>query len=303
VGKAMKTTGSIVFIVLLVVSILHLPEIQADSRNSDEDKPVYYYGIMPVQKGQPLDEIRTIYKPILTWLGAEVGCRFILVHGQTYEDIINMVVDGKVQVATLGPVPYVIAKKKNAKLKLLASELYWDAGKKKPHDSYSGYILALKTREDIKMFQDFKGKKFAFVNRQSTSGYRYPKFLLSSKGLTLEDFFAKTFFLGSHPRVTDAIAAGSVDGGATYNYNFRQAVKKHGNVFKVIVESPPMPSQAIVAHPSLPDDICAKIQKALPTIDPALLKGIGGYGYVIRKDSFYDFVRSIIRQSEKIKAN
>jgi len=109
--------------------------------------------------------------------------------------------------------------------------------------------------------------------------------------------------MGSHPRVTDAIVAGSVDGGATYGFNFRQAVKKHGNVFKVIVKSPPMPSQAIVAHPSLPDGICAGIQKALPTIDPALLKGLGRYGYVIRPDSFYDFVRSMIGQSENTKGN
>jgi len=300
----MKTIGSIVFIVILVLGSLNLPEIQADSKNPDEDKPVYYYGIMPVQKGQPLDEIRTIYKPILTWLGAEVGCRFILVRGQNYKEIINMVVDGKVQVATLGPVPYVIAKKKNPKLKLLASELYWDADKKKPHDSYAGYILALKTRKDIKTFQDFKGKKFAFVNRNSTLGYRYPAFLLRSKGLVPEEFFSKIYFMGSHPRVTDAIAAGSVDGGgATYYFNFKQAVKKHGDVFKVIVESPPMPSLAIVAHPSLPDDICAKIQKTLPTVDPALTKGFGRYKYVIRPDSFYDFVRLLVGQSENTKGN
>lgn len=300
----MKTIGSIVFIVLLALSSFHLPEIQADSRNPDEDKPVYYYGIMPIQKGQPLDEIRKIYKPILTWLGAEVGCRFVLVRGQNYKEIINMVVDGKVQVATLGPVPYVIAKKKNPKLKLLASELYWDENTKKPIDSYPGYILALKTRQDIKTFQDFKGKKFAFVNRNSTLGYRYPAFLLRSRGLIPEDFFSKIFFMGSHPRVTDAIAAGSVDGGgATYDFNFKQAVKKHGDVFKVIVKSPRMPSQAIVVHPSLPDDIFNKIQKALPTIDPALTKAFHRYGYVILPDSFYDFVRSIIGQSEKTKTN
>jgi len=148
----------IVFVALFIFSSLPLTAIHADNKNQGGHKPVYYYGIMPIQKGQPLDEIRTIYKPILTWLGAEVGCRFILVRGQTYEETINMVVNGEVQVATLGPVPYVTAKKKNPKIKLLASELYWDADKEKPHDSYTGYILALKTREDIKMLQDFKEK-------------------------------------------------------------------------------------------------------------------------------------------------
>jgi len=299
----MKTIGRIIFIVFLVLSIFHLPGVQADSSNPDENKPAYYYGVMPYQKGKSDDEIRAMYKPLLIWLGAQVGCRFILVRGETYEEMINMISEGKVQLATLGPLPYVTLKKKNPNIKLLASELYWDADEEKPYDSYPGYILALKTREDIKTFQDFKDKKFAFVNRQSTLGYMYPKLLLSSKGLTPEDFFSKIFFMGSHPRVTDAIAAGSVDGGATYSFNFIQAVKKHGNVFKVIVESPRMPSQAVVAHPSLPDDICDRIQKTLPTIDPALLKGLGRYGYVIRQDSFYDFVRLMVEQSEKTEEN
>lgn len=300
----MKTIGSIIFIVLLVLSIFHLPEVQADSSNPDDNKPVYYYGVMPIQKGQTVDEIRAMYKPLLTWLGAQVGCRFILVRGETYEEMINMISEGKVQLATLGPLPYVTLKKKNPNIKLLASELYWDADREKPHDSYPGYILALKTREDIKTFQDFKDKKFAFVSHQSTLGYMYPKLLLSLKGLTPEDFFSKIFFMGSHARVTDAIAAGSVDGGgATISFNFRKAVEKHGNVFKVIVESPPMPSQAVVAHPLLPDDICDRIQKTLPTIDPDLLEGLGRYGYVIRQDSFYDFVRLMVEQSEKTEGN
>ncbi|MCK5196769.1 MAG: PhnD/SsuA/transferrin family substrate-binding protein [Spirochaetales bacterium] len=111
------------------------------------------------------------------------------------------------------------------------------------------------------------------------------------------------FFPASHPRVTDSIVAGSVDGGATYDYNFTQAVIKHGNVFKVIVESPPMPTQAFMAHPSLPDSVCDGIQRALPTINPSLLEGLDRYGYIIRQDSYYDLIRLMIEQSEKAKGN
>ena len=170
---------------------------------------------------------------------------------------------------------------------------------KKLVDSYHGYILALKTRKAINTFNDLRGKKFAFVNHHSTSGYRYPNALMRQKGIKPNKYFSKVYFLGSHPRVTDAIVAGSVDAGATWYYNWSRAKAKHGDVFKQILETPPIPNLTIVAHPSLPDEICSKIQKVLPTIDPSLLKGLPVSGFTVRPDSFYDGIRLLVDQGKE----
>ncbi len=269
--------------------------VQANAKIPADKRPIYYFGIPPYQKGQSIDEIRDLYKPMLKWIGNRLACRFHFLGADTYEEMIKMVVEGKVHLAGLGPVPYVAAKQQNPNIKLLLTELRWDKEKKNLIDVYHGYILVLKTREDLKSLWDLKGKKFAFVNHNSTCGYRYPIAMIREKGINPDNFFSKFYFLGSHPRVTDAIVAGSVDAGATWNFNWSRAVKKHGDVFKQIVKTPPVPNLTIVAHPSLPDHICLKIQKILPTIDPSLLKGLPTAGFVIRPDSFYEGIRLLVK--------
>jgi len=228
---------------------------------------------------------------MLTWLGDQVDCRFDFVGADTYAEMIKMVAEGKVQLAALGS-------QQNPKIKLLLTELKWDEEKKHLIDTYRGYILTLKKREDIKTLWDLKGKIFAFVNHHSTSGYKYPNTLMKQKGIDPNNFFSKIYFPGSHPRVTDALVAGSIDAGATWGYNWSQAVKKHGDLFKSIFKTPPIPHQAIVAHPSLPDHISHKIQKVLPTIDPSLLKGLQNAGFAIRPDSFYDGMRLLLEEKK-----
>ena len=210
---------------------------QADNNIQNDKRPLYHFGTPPYQKGQAIDEIRTLYKPMLTWLGDQVDCRFDFIGADTYAEMIKMVVEGKVQLATLGPVPYLLAKQQNPKIKLLLTELKWDEEKKHLIDTYGGYILALKKREDLRTLWDLKNKKFAFVNHHSTSGYKYPNALMGQKGINPNKFFSKIYFPGSHPRVTDAIVAGSVDAGATWDYNWSQAIRKHGDLFKPIFKS------------------------------------------------------------------
>ena len=259
----------------------------------------YHFGIPPYQKGQTVDEIRGLYKPMLVWLGEEVGCQFDFVGANTYEEMIKMVASGRVQVAGLGPVPYIEAKKKNPALRLLLTELKWNQDKSKLVDVYHGYIVALKKRADLNGLPDLKGKSFSFVDIHSTSGFQYPNALMRAQGIIPENFFSNIYYLGSHPRVTDAIVAGSIDAGATWDFNLQQAVKKHGDVFKIIYNPPPIPNLAIVAHPSLPPDIQKKIQQVLPTIDPALLQGLPTDGFAVRPDSFYEPVRVIVEQTSQ----
>ncbi len=285
------------FYILFLTAVVFL--FTTSTAQADQPLQKYHFGIPPYQKGQTVDEIRGLYKPMLVWLGEQVGCRFDFIGADTYEDMIDMVASGRVQIAGLGPVPYIEAKKKNPDLRLLLTELKWNQDRSKLVDVYHGYIVALKKRDDLNGLLDLKGKSFSFVDTHSTSGYQYPNALMRDQGIIPENFFSKVYYLGSHPRVTDAIVAGSIDAGATWDFNLKQAIKKHGDVFKIIYAPPPIPNLAIVVHPSLPLDIQEKIQKVLQTIDPALLQGLPTDGFAVRPDSFYDAVRVIVEQATR----
>lgn len=270
----------------------------ASSLKADDQLSLYHFGVPPYQKGQTIDEIRGLYKPMLVWLGERLGCKFDFIGAESYEEMIDMVAQGKVHLASLGPVPFLEAKEKNPKIELLLTELSWNRDKTERIDSYHSYILTLKDRTDLNGLGDLKGKSFAFVNRHSTSGYQYPNAILRKQGIIPEEYFGRVFFLGSHPRVTDAIAAGSIDAGSTYRFNWEQATKKHGDIFKAVFTSPPIPMPAIAAHPSFPKELQEKVIKELPAIDPELLKGIPCDGYTVRPESFYDGIRVILEQEK-----
>ena len=285
--------GALFTVLLLCAGILFQNSI---SQAAPPPAGPYYFGIPPYQKGQSIDEIRTLYQPMLAWLGEQLGCRFDFIGANSYDEMIDMVATGQVQLAGLGPVPFIVAKQHNPDLQLLLTELKWNQDKSKLLDVYHSYIVALKTRADLNSLADLKGRPFSFVDEHSTSGYQYPNALMRRQGIIPEKYFSKVYFLGSHPRVTDAVAAGSIDAGATWDFNLEQARKKHGDIFKIIFSPPPIPNLTIVAHPSLPRELRAKIQRLLPTIDPALLKGLPSDGFTVRPESFYDDIKVIVAQ-------
>jgi len=276
---------------LLLLILLNSSVLQASS-------PVYYFAIPPWQKGRAVDEIRNLYTPLLKYLGKQTGSKFMFVRGRNYAHVIEMIASGKVHLANLSPVPYVLAKRKNNQINLLATELKINKINGKLTDSYQGSILVLKNRNEIQTVEDLKGKKFGFVKLESSSGYKYPNAMLRERGIIPNQFFSNVYFLGGHPRVTDALAAGSIDAGATWDFNWSQAKKKNGDIYKTILDTPPIPNLCIVAHQSMPKSVQKKIQDSLTNIDPKLLTGLPASGFAIRPDSFYNVVRTLVDQEE-----
>ena len=283
---------AVLFIVLCCNGRVYA-EVSPATSAPEDTRPVLRFGIPPWQKSQSADEIREQYRPVLEWLGTQIGYRFVVVGGRSYEDMIDLVAQGNVQLAILSPVPYVQAKRKNPELDLLLTESKWNEEHTATTDSYLGFIIALKSRSDVTNMADLKGKKIAFVNTESSSGYRYPNAMLLAAGIDARGAMT-SYFLGSHPRVTDAVVAGSVDVGATWDYNLAAAIRKHGDVFNVLMRTPPIPNICLVAHPSVPHEVRERIRAVLPTAGAELFAISPMQGYVARPDSFYDVVRELI---------
>ncbi|NRA38798.1 MAG: phosphate/phosphite/phosphonate ABC transporter substrate-binding protein [Planctomycetes bacterium] len=260
--------------------------------------PVIRFAITPWQKDKSIRELHEQYRPMISWLGEQTGHTIEIISGRTYQDTIDMISSGKVHLANLSPVPYVLAKEKLPGINILVTEVSWNKDHSAKTDSYLGYIVCKKENIQINTIADLKDKYFGFVKRESSSGYRYPNAMLKKININYQNYFTKTYFLGSHPRVTDALIADSIDAGATWDYNLRQAVKKHGAKFKIIFTTPPIPNLCIVAHPSLSKDLQSKIQMLLTQIDEDMLENVTADGFVVRNDSFYDIVRLVIK-SEK----
>jgi phosphonate transport system substrate-binding protein len=251
------------------------------------------FGVTPWQKGQVADDINKLYRPLLNYLEEKTGDTYLIISASTYSQMIDYISTGKVDFATLSPVPYIVAKKNNPKIKIVATYLQWNKGRTKKVDSYLGHIVVKKSRSDLSSIDSLVQSRFGFVKKESSSGFKYPNSLLMEKGVHYIDYFSQVYFLGSHPRVTDAIVAGSIDAGATWDFNLSQARSKHGDKFKVIFTTPPIPNLCIAAHPKLGVEKIQLIREHLLSIPESFLKGLPNTGFVFKPDSFYDVVRKL----------
>ncbi len=267
---------------------------QAPADTGTANLPPYRFGVPPWQKDLSGDDIKVFYRPMLDELQAKLGRRILLVGARDYAEILQLLADGKMDLASISPVPYLMARRKNPGITMILTELSWNADHSAKHDYYVGHILTLKSRGDINTLEDLKGKRFAFVAKESTSGFVVPKNMLAHKGLNWETSFSQSFFLGSHPRVTDALVAGSVDAAATWDFNLTQAIAKHGDVFKVLEDSDRIPNLGIAAHTSVSLADRHTIQQVLTRIDPEKLKGLSAAGYVVRPPESYDRISRLL---------
>jgi phosphonate transport system substrate-binding protein len=278
---------------LMAVAGLSAAQPTGSAAPSAEPPPLRF-GVPPWQKDLSGDDIKGFYRPMLDELQAKLKRRILLVGARDYAEISQLLADGKIDLASISPVPYLLARQKNPGITMILTELSWNADHSALHDYYAGYIITLKTRSDINTLADLKGKKFAFVARESTSGFVVPKNMLAYKGMNWESDFAQSFFLGSHPRVTDALVAGSVDAAATWDFNMTQAIAKHGDVFKVLAESDHIPNLGVAVHSSVSTADRRTIQQTLTKIDPVKLKGLSASGYVVRPPESYDRISRLL---------
>jgi len=89
--------------------------------------------------------------------------------------------------------------------------------------SYVGQII-VRSDSKINSIKDLNGKKFAFTDPSSTSGFLLPKKLFDEQGVKLGEFV----FGKKHDTVVAMVYQGQVDAGATY-YSPPLEVEKDGN--------------------------------------------------------------------------
>ena len=94
---------------------------------------------------------------------------------------------------------------------------------------------------------DLKGKRVAFVDPHSASGFEYPFAFLWAQGLTPRDYQRE--FLGSHEAVVNAVAQGRVDAGACYDGAVADMLPPDRQVeLKVIGRTDPVPGEVFAVR-------------------------------------------------------
>ena len=134
--------------------------------------------------------------------------------------------------------------------------------------TYQSQII-VRADSGITDLNGLKGKKFAFVDTLSASGYVYPTLTIKNKtGQDPKTFFAANgiIFAGGHPQAALAVYQGNVDGAATFIDVRDQLVAANPDIktkTKVIDTAGPIPNDGVALQKDFPADIGKNVRQAL----------------------------------------
>lgn len=227
--------------------------------------------------------------------------KFKVVVPTSFQKVVDNFADSQADIAAINSFGYILAHEKylvEARLTVLRYGL----------STYQSQILA-RTQGPVKKLADLQGRRVAFVDRVSASGYLLPlKMLQSHKIHPKEEIFA-----GEHDAVVEMVYKGEVDAGATFyapkedeqiEDARRLVLLKHPDVekkLKIIEVSEPIPNDPLVFRHDLPEEMKEKIVTALlafvatPEGKEVFSKMYGVTGLKKASDADYDTVREMLK--------
>lgn len=210
---------------------------------------------------------------------------------KSYDDGIQALVDGKVDLVHVGPAPYILAKEKNPAIRLVAME--HEKGEKR----FKG-VVVVKSDSKIASLEDLRGKRFAFGDKNSTIGRYLVQAELVDHGVFGKDL-AGFKYLERHDQVAGAVELGDFDAGSIKSSTFKKYADR-GTLRKLFdfdnVTKP------VVARAGLDTAVFQAVQSALfATKDEAVFKELKISGFTATSDAEYDFVRDGMRKAARFE--
>lgn len=230
------------------------------------------------------------WKPVLDHLGKSLTQPVRIEYSDNYGAILEKFRRGQIDLAYLGPLPYVTLREQFPQAVPVVH-----FNEKDGRATYTCAIVALAERRLAA--KDLRGKRLALTQPLSTCGYLATDGLLRRAGSNLEQ--NRYRYLDKHDAVALAVARGDFDAGG-----LKTAIgAKYRHLgLAVVAESAPLPSFALIANGTrLSAEQIAGIRNALTGADATLRATWGDnirHGAVPASDADYDPVRKLRARRE-----
>lgn len=218
------------------------------------DKKIVYFGVIPRDNPRIMYEK---YQPLLDYLAEKTPYAYELVLKKNYEETVNAIGSGEMDVALLGPLTYLEARAKYGAISVLKSK----GGDGTPR--YRSVIIKKKD-SPISSLAGLRGKSVAFASSKSTSGNLMPRYLLANAGIHLNELSDYANF-DYQDSVVKAILKGQYTAGAVRDSVARKYMRLG---ITIIAESESIPTGPLVAGPGTPFTVIENIKQALLELNP-----------------------------------
>jgi phosphonate transport system substrate-binding protein len=241
------------------------------------------------------------FEELCALASAAAGLRFEPVIAASYAELTAAILDGEVGLAWLPPVPTIELETRAA-----ASVLAIPA-RRGATTYHAAFIVR---RGGPKTLAELRGRRAAWVQRDSAAGYLVPRMHLAAQGFDVLRFFARELFVHSHTGVIDAVVSGEADVGATFctvdassglvvRSAWQDEEGQSIRAVEALTTMGPIPNDALVAAAELPAASRAALTRWLLTLDgraKEIFEGMLGSGdFRVPADNHYEILRHALR--------
>lgn len=257
-------------------------EVESQSDNT------VYFGVIPRDNPRIAYEK---YQPLMDYLSEHSVYKYELVLKKSYEDTVNALGRGDINVALLGPLTYLEAHKEYGAICILKGVTV--DGRPFDHS-----VIVTGEKSGIKKISDVKGRSFAFAATKSTSGNLIPRYMLAEHGIHLSELKEYKNF-DYHDSVVKWILRGGYDAGAVSKVVADRYLPLG---LRIIATSEPIPTVPVVIGPKTPYVIAEDVRSLLLNLNRTeegrvvlekLDPGFRG-GFIEARDNDYEGIRKMI---------
>ncbi len=242
-------------------------------------------GLLP---GESAPTVLRLNEPLRRSLEQRLGIPVELVVGASYAATGEALRFGRLDVAYLGPVTYIL-RSRRSKLEPFACPTHEKVG-----PTFQAVVI-VPADSPAKSLSDLKGKDIAFGDPASTSGTWVPRYMLAEAGLVSERDYSLRV-LGAHDAVALAVANHKAAAGGLSKPIYERLIREgkiDAKAVRTLAESSPIPEYMWTFREGLPPDFKEEVRKAfLDLKDPEALKVFRAEAFIPAVDADVDRVRT-----------
>jgi phosphonate transport system substrate-binding protein len=265
------------------------PALVACSPPSEETPARLRIAVLPDQSPELLHRQ---HDSLVAYLGKTLGMPSELVLLRDYSDVSMLFHEHKVDLVYFGGLTFVNARRFDSAIPIATRDIDL---------RFTSTFLA---RQGVagKTIEDFRGKRFSFGSKLSTSGHLMPRYFLQKRSIEPEKFFSEVRYSGAHDKTVQWILHGDVDLGVVNTYIFESMIDKglvKRSDFRIVGVTPPYPDYVWAVRPGLSTALRQRLQQAFLALTPEnpeyaeILKSQSAGGFLPVKNTDFDPLEAV----------
>lgn len=239
------------------------------------------------------------YRPLMQALSVALGRPVDAVPASSYGAVIEGLLSGAVDLAELGPASYAIAMSRGADIEPIATFRLRTGFLTRQPNGYRSVLITLHG-DRPKTLASLRGATLSLTDPASTSGAVLPRQAMRQQlGMSIESYFSRVTYAGSHARALEALRAGAVDAAFVASTVVDDEIRRgrwRADDIDVLWQSSPIPYDPFVIRRTLCPDVQRKILQVFSGNTASLQKmfselGMEGFASVSASD--YQAIRAL----------